>query len=553
MRSDQMKSGLKRAQHRALFYSMGYTRREIEQPIVGVVNSFNQIIPGHIHLNALVDAVVRGVSAAGGTPVIFPSIGICDGLAMGHEGMRYVLASRELIADSVEVMAMAHPFDALVMVTNCDKITPGMLMAALRLNIPTMLLSGGPMLAGDWNNQETDLTTVWEAVGKVSAGTLPAAQLEDLEENCCPGCGSCAGMFTANSMNCLTEALGLGLPGNGTLPAVSSARARLGKLAGLKVMELLNRNIRPRDIATLDAFMNAIMVDMALGCSTNTTLHVPAIAYEAGLSIPQDLFQEVSDRIPHFCNMSPAGPHHLDDLGKAGGVQAVMKRLAERDLVNLDVMTVTGQTLRQNLQKVVIRDEEIIRPWNRPVHPEGGIAILKGNLAPDGAVVKQAAVAPGMRQRLGLARVFDGEEEAVDAILGGRIQPGDIVVVRYEGPKGGPGMREMLSATSAIVGVGLGEQVALITDGRFSGVTRGAAIGHISPEAAEGGLIALVEEGDQISIDIPNRRLDLLVDGDEIDRRRSRWTPPEPKVKQGYLARYARMVTSANTGAILKI
>ena len=553
MRSDQMKSGLKRAQHRALFYSMGYTRREIEQPIVGVVNSFNQIIPGHIHLNALVDAVVRGVSAAGGTPVIFPSIGICDGLAMGHEGMRYVLASRELIADSVEVMAMAHPFDALVMVTNCDKITPGMLMAALRLNIPTMILSGGPMLAGDWNNQETDLTTVWEAIGKVSAGTLPAAQLEDLEENCCPGCGSCAGMFTANSMNCLTEALGLGLPGNGTLPAVSSARARLGKLAGLKVMELLNRNIRPRDIATLDAFMNAIMVDMALGCSTNTTLHVPAIAYEAGLSIPQDLFQEVSDRIPHFCNMSPAGPHHLDDLGKAGGVQAVMKRLAERDLVNLDVMTVTGQTLRQNLQKVVIRDEEIIRPWNRPVHPEGGIAILKGNLAPDGAVVKQAAVAPGMRQRSGLARVFDGEEEAVDAILGGRIQPGDIVVVRYEGPKGGPGMREMLSATSAIVGVGLGEQVALITDGRFSGVTRGAAIGHISPEAAEGGLIALVEEGDQISIDIPNRRLDLLVDEDEIDRRRSRWTPPEPKVKQGYLARYARMVTSANTGAILKI
>ena len=345
-----------------------------------MVNSFNQIIPGHIHLNALVDAVVRGVSAAGGTPVIFPSIGICDGLAMGHEGMRYVLASRELIADSVEVMAMAHPFDALVMVTNCDKITPGLLMAALRLNIPTMILSGGPMLAGDWNNQETDLTTVWEAVGKVSAGTLPAAQLEDLEENCCPGCGSCAGMFTANSMNCLTEALGLGLPGNGTLRAVSSARARLGKLAGLKVMELLNRNIRPRDIATLDAFMNAIMVDMALGCSTNTTLHVPAIAYEAGLSIPQDLFQEVSDRIPHFCNMSPAGPHHLDDLGKAGGVQAVMKRLSERDLVNLDVMTVTGQTLRQNLQKVVIRDEEIIRPGNRPVHPEGGIAILKGTL-----------------------------------------------------------------------------------------------------------------------------------------------------------------------------
>jgi dihydroxy-acid dehydratase len=552
MRSDQMKSGLKRAQHRALFYAMGYTRREIEQPIVGIVNSFNQIIPGHIHLNNLVDAVVRGVSMAGGTPVIFPSIGICDGLAMGHDGMRYVLASRELIADSVEVMAMAHPFDALVMLTNCDKITPGMLMAALRLNIPTVVLSGGPMLAGDWRGQETDLTTVWEGVGRVTAGKMTGEEMLELEEVCCPGCGSCAGMFTANSMNCLTEAIGLGLPGNGTIPAVSAARIRLGKQAGMKVMELLQANIRPRDIATREAFMNAIAVDMALGCSTNTILHVPAIAHEANIPIAQDLFQEVSDRIPHLCSMSPAGPHHLDDLDRAGGVLAVMKRLAEKGFVNADVMTVTGKTLAQNLAGAEIRDAEIIRPFNHPVHSEGGIAILKGNLAPDGAVVKQAAVAPAMRQRTGSARVYDCEEEAVDAILGGRIKAGDIVVVRYEGPKGGPGMREMLSATSAIVGVGLGEDVALITDGRFSGVTRGAAIGHISPEAAEGGLIALVQEGDTISIDIPQRTLTLLVDESELARRRAKWIPPEIKITQGYLSRYARLVTSASTGAILK-
>jgi dihydroxy-acid dehydratase len=552
MRSDQMKSGLKRAQHRALFYAMGYTRREIEQPIVGIVNSFNQIIPGHIHLNNLVDAVVRGVSMAGGTPVIFPSIGICDGLAMGHDGMRYVLASRELIADSVEVMAMAHPFDALVMLTNCDKITPGMLMAALRLNIPTVVLSGGPMLAGDWRGQETDLTTVWEGVGRVTAGKMTGEEMLELEEVCCPGCGSCAGMFTANSMNCLTEAIGLGLPGNGTIPAVSAARIRLGKQAGMKVMELLQANIRPRDIATREAFMNAIAVDMALGCSTNTILHVPAIAHEANIPIAQDLFQEVSDRIPHLCSMSPAGPHHLDDLDRAGGVLAVMKRLAEKGFVNADVMTVMGKTLAQNLARAEIRDAEIIRPFNHPVHSEGGIAILKGNLAPDGAVVKQAAVAPAMRQRTGSARVYDCEEEAVDAILGGRIKAGDIVVVRYEGPKGGPGMREMLSATSAIVGVGLGEDVALITDGRFSGVTRGAAIGHISPEAAEGGLIALVQEGDTISIDIPQRTLTLLVDESELARRRAKWIPPEIKITQGYLSRYARLVTSASTGAILK-
>jgi dihydroxy-acid dehydratase len=553
MRSDQMKAGLKRAQHRALFYSMGYTQREIEQPIVGIVNSFNQITPGHIHLNSLAEAVGRGVSMAGGTPVVFPSIGICDGLANGHEGMRYVLASRELIADSVEVMAMAQPFDALVMVTNCDKITPGFLMAALRLNIPAVILSGGPMLAGEWRGRQTDLTTVWEGVGQVSAGQMSNAEMQELEECCCPGCGSCAGMFTANSMNCLTEAIGLGLPGNGTIPAVSAARLRLGKLAGLKVMELLKRNICPRDIATREAFMNAIAVDMALGCSTNTILHVPAIAHEAHIPIPQDLFQDVSNRLSHLCNMSPAGPHHLDDLDRAGGVQGVMKRLAEKGLVNLEAMTVTGQTLGENLAAAEIRDEEIIRPFERPIHPEGGIAILKGNLAPEGAVVKQAAVAPAMRCRQGIARVFDSEEDAVDAILGGRIRPGDIVVVRYEGPKGGPGMREMLAATSAIVGVGLGEEVALITDGRFSGVTRGAAIGHISPEAAEGGLLALVHEGDAILIDIPNRSLTLQVADEEIARRRADWTPPAPKVQEGYLYRYAKMVTSASTGAILRL
>lgn len=552
MRSDEMKRGLKRAQHRALFYSMGYTKDELDRPLVGVVNSFNQIIPGHIHLNTLVEAVVRGVAMAGGTPVIFPSIGICDGLTMGHAGMRYVLASRELIADSVEVMAMAHPFDALVMVTNCDKITPGMLMAALRLNIPTIMLSGGPMLAGEWEGRETDLTTVWEGVGQVAAGALTEEQLSDLEERCCPGCGSCAGMFTANTMNCMAEALGLALPGNGTVPAVSAARVRMAKWAGVQVMELLEKGIRPADIATREAFLNAIAVDMALGGSTNTLLHLPAIAHEAGISLPQSLFQQVSDRVPHLCSMSPAGPHHLDDLDRAGGVQGVMLRLSERGLVNLDVMTVTGQTVGQNLQAASIRDPEVIRPFDRPIHAEGGIAILAGNLAPEGAVVKQVAVAPAMRDRRGRARVFDGEEEAVDAILGGRIQPGDIVVVRYEGPKGGPGMREMLAPTSAIVGMGLGESVALITDGRFSGVTRGAAIGHISPEAAEGGPLALVEEGDTIHIDIPHRRLTLEVPEEEIARRRARWTPPEPKVRHGYLYRYARMVTSASTGAILR-
>ncbi|MFN2292564.1 MAG: dihydroxy-acid dehydratase [Anaerolineae bacterium] len=552
MRSDAMKKGPQRAQHRALLYSMGYTRREVEQPIVGVVNAYNQIIPGHVHLDTLVDAVVRGVAMAGGTPVVFPAIGICDGLTMGHNGMRYVLASREHIADSVEIMATAHPFDALVLVTNCDKITPAMMMAALRLDIPAVVLSGGPMLAGDWQGRETDLTTVWEGVGQVAAGTMTEEEMAELEEVCCPGCGSCAGMFTANSMNCLAEALGLAMPGNGTIPAVSAARIRLAKEVGQKVMDLLSDGIRPRSIATRQAFLNAIAVDMALGCSTNTILHVPAIAHEAGIPIPLALFQEISDRVPHLCNMSPAGPHHLDDLDRAGGVQGVLQRLAEQGLVDPAVRTATGKTLGENLQQSQIRDEEVIRPFDRPVHAQGGIAILTGNLAPDGAVVKQVAVAPAMRQRSGRARVFDGEEDAVAAILGGQIEPGDVVVVRYEGPKGGPGMREMLAPTSAIMGTGLGDTVALITDGRFSGVTRGAAIGHISPEAAEGGPLALVLEGDTILIDIPGRSLSVDVGAEELDRRRAVWKPPEPRVKHGYLARYARMVTSASTGAILR-
>ena len=553
MRSDQMKTGLKRAQHRALFHSMGYTKEELSRPIIGVVNTYNQIVPGHIHLDSLTDAAVRGVSSAGGTPIVFPTIGICDGITMGHDGMKYVLASRELIADSVEVMAMAHPFDALLMITNCDKITPAMLMAALRLNIPAVVLSGGPMLPGNWNGRETDLTTVWEGVGQVSAGTMSDEQMEELELCCCPGCGSCAGMFTANSMNCLTEALGMGLPGNGTIPAVDAARIRLAKRAGAKLMELLANNIRPCDIATRAAFMNAIAVDLAMGCSTNTVLHVPAIAHEAGIEIRQDVFHEMGSRVPHLVNMSPAGPHHLDDLNRAGGVHGVMKRLAQNGLIDPSVMTVTGRTLGENLESVTVKDSEIIRDFDNPIHPEGGLAILKGNLAPDGAVVKRAAVAPQMHQRRGRARVFDREEEAVDAILGGSIVAGDIVVIRYEGPKGGPGMREMLAPTSAIIGMGLGEEVALVTDGRFSGVTRGAAIGHLSPEAAEGGAIAFVQEGDSIFIDIPNNSLTLEISEVEMAKRRSAWQPPAPKVKKGYLVRYAKMVTSASTGAILKV
>ncbi|MCG2763363.1 MAG: dihydroxy-acid dehydratase [Desulfarculaceae bacterium] len=553
LRSDQMKKGIERAMSRSLFYAMGYTRRELDGPLVGVVNSGNQIVPGHIHLDRLVEAVVRGVCAGGGTPVCFPTIAVCDGIAMGHAGMRYSLASRELIADSIETMAMAHPFDALVLVTNCDKITPGMIMAALRLNIPAIILSGGPMQANVWRGQETDLTTVNEAVGKVGAKRMSLQELDDLESCCCPGAGSCAGMFTANSMNCLAEALGLALPGNGTIPAVSGARTRLAKRAGMQVMELLAAGIRPRDIAGREAFANAIAVDLAMGCSTNTILHVPAMAREAGLAVNQDDFEAIGREVPHLCNMSPAGPHHLDDLDRAGGVQGVMKRLAQRGLVNLEAMTATGETLGANLEAAAIRDEEIIRPFERPIHSEGGLAILRGNLSPDGAVVKQSAVAESMLVRTGPARVFECEEDAVKAILDGAILPGDVVVIRYEGPKGGPGMREMLSPTSAIVGAGLGESVALVTDGRFSGVTRGAAVGHISPEAAQGGPLALVEEGDLIAIDIPGRTLELLVDEEALARRRAQWQPPEPKVRTGYLYRYSQMVTPASQGAVLEI
>lgn len=553
LRSDQMKKGLERAMSRSLFYAMGYTRRELAGPLVGVVNSGNQIVPGHIHLDRLVDAVVRGVCAGGGTPICFPTIAVCDGIAMGHAGMRYSLASRELIADSIETMAMAHPFDALVMVSNCDKITPGMIMAALRLNIPAIILSGGPMQAGVWRGEETDLTTVNEAVGKVGAQRMPPQDLEELELCCCPGAGSCAGMFTANSMNCLAEALGLALPGNGTIPAVSGARQRLAKRAGMQVMELLAAGIKPRDIALREAFANAIAVDLAMGCSTNTILHVPAMAREAGLTVCQDDFETIGREVPHLCSMSPAGPHHLDDLDRAGGVQGVLKRLAERGLVHLDVMTATAHTLGTNLANATIRDEEIIRPFDRPVHRQGGLAILRGNLAPDGAVVKQSAVAEGMLVRTGPARVFECEEDAVQAILAGAIAPGDIVVIRYEGPKGGPGMREMLSPTSAIVGAGLGESVALVTDGRFSGVTRGAAVGHVSPEAAQGGPLALVKEGDIIAIDIPGRSLELRVSEDELAQRRAQWQAPEPKVRTGYLYRYSQMVTPASQGAVLEI
>jgi len=552
MRSDQMKSGLEKAPHRALFKAMGYTDEEIRRPIIGIVNSANEIIPGHIHLNTIVKAVKTGVSMAGGTPVEFSTIGICDGIAMNHEGMKYSLPSRELIADSVEVMARAHPFDGLVMVPNCDKIVPGMMMAALRLNIPAIVISGGPMLAGRYQGKDVDLITVFEGVGKVKANRISKEELKSLEECACPGCGSCAGMFTANSMNCLTEALGLGLPGNGTIPAVHAARIRLAKTTGMKIMDLVEKGIRPRDIATMEAFKNALTVDMALGCSTNTILHVPAIAHEAGISLNLDLLNKISSKTPHLCQLSPAGSHHLQDLNEAGGVPAVMAELNKKGLINRNALTVTGKIVKDNLKNVKVRDHTVIRKINNPYHPQGGIAILRGNLAPDGAVVKQSAVAPEMLRSKGKARVFNAEEEAVKAILGRKIKPGDVVVIRYEGPKGGPGMREMLTPTSAIAGMGLDKDVALITDGRFSGGTRGAAIGHISPEAAEGGLIALVKEGDLIEIDIPAKKLTLHVDQTTLDKRKASWKPPALKIKAGYASRYAKMVTSASTGAVFK-
>jgi dihydroxy-acid dehydratase len=552
MRSDLMKKGLERAPHRSLFKAMGYTDEEITRPLIGVVNSANEIIPGHIHLDLITQDVKAGIRMSGGTPVEFPVIGVCDGISMGHAGMKYSLASRELIADSIEIMATAHPFDALVFIPNCDKIIPGMLMAALRLNIPAIFISGGPMLAGKMEGRAVDLISVFEGVGAVKAKKMTSASLKQLEDCACPGCGSCSGMYTANSMNCVTEALGLGLPGNGTIPAVQAARHRLAKYAGMKIMELLQKNIRPRDIATLAAFKNAIAVDMALGCSTNTVLHIPAIAHEAGIKLDLNLFNKISEKTPNLCKLSPAGPHHIEDLDTAGGIQAVMKVISAIGVIDKKVLTVTGKSVAVNLKNACVLNDTVIRPLNNPYSPQGGIAILRGNLAPDGAVVKQSAVASAMQVNEGKARVFDCEDAAIAAILGGKIKAGDIVVIRYEGPKGGPGMREMLSPTSAIVGMGLDKTVALLTDGRFSGGTQGAAIGHISPEAAEGGTIALVKEGDIIAVDIPAKKLNLKVSDAELEKRRKAWKPKQPAITSGYLARYAKLVTSASTGAIFK-
>ncbi|HRY37544.1 MAG TPA: dihydroxy-acid dehydratase [Smithellaceae bacterium] len=552
MRSDLMKKGLERAPHRSLFKAMGYTDEEIARPLIGVVNSANEIIPGHIHLDLITQDVKAGIRMAGGTPVEFPVIGVCDGIAMNHAGMKYSLASRELIADSIEIMATAHPFDALVFIPNCDKIVPGMLMAALRLNIPSIFISGGPMLAGKFQDKTVDLISVFEGVGAVKARKMKSAELQQLEDCACPGCGSCSGMYTANSMNCVTEALGLGLPGHGTIPAVLAARHRLAKQAGMKIMDLLKKNVKPRDIATLAAFKNAMAVDMALGCSTNTVLHIPAIAHEASIKLDLDLFNFISEKTPNICKLSPAGPHHIEDLDAAGGIQAVMKAISKLGVINEKAITVNGKTVGANLKNARVLNEQVIRPLTNPYSKQGGIAILRGNLAPDGAVVKQSAVAQAMQVNKGRARVFDCEDDAIAAILRGKIKGGDIVVIRYEGPKGGPGMREMLSPTSAIVGMGLDKSVALLTDGRFSGGTQGAAIGHISPEAAEGGPIALVKEGDIIAIDIPAKKLNLNVSDAELDQRRKALKPRQPAITTGYLARYAKMVTSASTGAVFK-
>ncbi|MEK6197446.1 MAG: dihydroxy-acid dehydratase [Desulfobacterales bacterium] len=552
MRSDLIKKGIERAPHRSLMKAMGYTNEEISRPLIGIAHAHNEIIPGHIHLDKILEAVKTGVRMAGGTPIAFGTIGVCDGIAMNHTGMKYSLASREIIADSVEIMAQAHPFDALVMIPNCDKVTPGMLMAMLRVNIPSIMVSGGPMLTGRFQGKDVHLVSVFEGVGRVKANTMTEEELSELEDSACPGCGSCAGMFTANSMNCLTEAIGLGLPGNGTIPAVAAARIRLAKQAGMAVLDLLEKNICPRDIATFEAFENAMAVDMALGCSTNTVLHVPAIAHEAGVDLTLELFNGVSEKAPHLCSLIPGGPHSLQQLDEAGGVPAVIFELSKKNIIHLDVMTVTGKTLGENLSRVQVRDHEIIRPTDNPYHVKGGIAVLYGNLAPDGAVVKQSAVADEMLVHEGPARVFNSEDEAQTAILGAKINPGDVVVIRYCGPKGGPGMPEMLSPTSAIIGMGLGKSVALLTDGRFSGGTQGACLGHISPEAAVGGPIGLVKEGDIIHIDIPAKKIELKVDNAELENRRKEWQPPEPKITSGYIARYTKLVTSGSTGAILK-
>ncbi len=552
MRSKRMTGGLNKAPHRSLLYALGLTREEMDLPLVGIANAANEIVPGHIHLHTLARAVKDGVRMAGGVPFEFPAIAVCDGLAMNHAGMRYSLPSREITADSVEIMATAHPFDALVCIANCDKSVPAMLMAMLRLNIPAILVSGGPMLAG--NNGRADLVSMFEAVGQVSRGLMPAEELEALERCACPGCGSCAGMFTANSMNCLSEAIGLALPGNGTTPAILADRVRIARSAGLKVMELLKRDIKPRDIVTKGAVHNAVTVDMALGCSTNTVLHLPAIFAEGQLDLDLDIFNEISRKTPNLCKLSPAGPDHIEDLHRAGGIQAILAELAAAGFLDTSVLTATGKTLAENLaaQKPRILDKNVIRPVSDPYSPEGGIAILRGNLAPDGAVVKQSAVAPEMLRHKGPARVFDDEEAAVEAILAGKITAGDVVVIRYEGPRGGPGMREMLTPTATISGMGLGAQVALITDGRFSGATRGASIGHISPEAADDGPIALVEEGDIIDIDIPGRRLAVDVDEATLAARRARLPAYEPRPGSAFLRRYSQSVSSAAQGAVYK-
>jgi len=552
MKSDKIKQGLERAPHRSLFKAMGYIEEEISRPWVGIVNAKNEIIPGHIHLDQIANAVKDGVRMSGGTPIEFPVIGVCDGIAMGHIGMKYSLASRELIADSIEIMAIAHQLDALVMVTNCDKIVPGMLMAAARVNIPTVVVSGGPMLAGKVNNKAVSLSNVFEAVGEVKAGKMTEDKLYEYEEHACPGCGSCSGMFTANSMNCLTEVLGMGLPGNGTIPAVNAERIRLSKRAGMSVMDMLKRDIKPRDIMTERAFSNSLMVDMALGCSTNSVLHLLAIAHEAGIAFDLEMVNKISARTPNLCKLSPAGPYHIEDLYAAGGVQAVMRELSKKDLLHLDLMTVTGKTVGENIKEVVNRNPEVIRPINNPYSKTGGIAVLKGNLAPDGCVVKHSAVSKEMLRHRGPARVFNSEEEVNKVISSSQINKGEVIIIRYEGPKGGPGMREMLTATSTLAGMGLDKEVALITDGRFSGATRGASIGHVSPEAAEGGPIALVKEGDMISIDIEAGTVTLEVSDEELAKRKSGWKAPELKIKTGYLARYAKLVTSANTGAVFK-
>ena len=552
MKSDQVKTGMQQAPHRSLFHALGFTEEEMKKPMVGIVSSYNEIVPGHINLDKIVNAVKLGVAEAGGVPVVFPAIAVCDGIAMGHIGMKYSLVTRDLIADSTECMALAHQFDALVMVPNCDKNVPGLLMAAARINVPTVFVSGGPMLAGHVKGHKTSLSSMFEAVGSYAAGTMTEEDVREYEEKTCPTCGSCSGMYTANSMNCLTEALGMGLKGNGTIPAVYSERIKLAKHAGMAVMEMLRKNICPRDIMTKEAVLNALTVDMALGCSTNSMLHLPAIAHEIGFDFDISFANPISEKTPNLCHLAPAGPTYMEDLNEAGGVYAVMKELADIGLIHTDCMTVTGQTIGENIKDAVNKNPQVIRPTDNPYSKTGGLAVLKGNLAPDGSVVKRSAVVEEMMVHEGPARVFDCEEDAIAAIKGGKIQAGDVVVIRYQGPKGGPGMREMLNPTSAIAGMGLGSSVALITDGRFSGASRGASIGHVSPEAAVGGPIALVQEGDTIKINIPEMKLELDVSEEELAARRADWQPKEPKVTSGYLARYASMVTSGNRGAVMQ-